>query len=153
MTMDREQEKLLDELRSLVNRVDPVPEEVTAFADAALGWRRIDAELAELLADSADSPVPAGVRGDRTRSVTFRSSDLEIDVDIQTTDGGAIILGQLAPAVRASINVQRDDGTTAASAEADALGRFRVELPERGRIRLQVIRDSEPAVETSWLSI
>jgi hypothetical protein len=55
--------------------------------------------------------------------------------------------------VRASINVQRDDGTTAASAEADALGRFRVELPERGRIRLQVIRDSEPAVETSWLSI
>jgi hypothetical protein len=85
--------------------------------------------------------------------VTFQSSDLEIDVDIQTTDGGAIILGQLAPAVRASINVQRDDGTTAASAEADALGRFRVELPERGRIRLQVIRDSEPAVETSWLSI
>jgi hypothetical protein len=155
MTMDPEQDKLLDELRLLVNRVDPIPEEVTAFADAALGWRRIDAELAELLSDSVlESAAHAGaVRGGTdARSVTFRSTGLEIDLEIQTGEDGVIVLGQLAPTVRASIDVQRDDASIIASAETDALGRFRLELAEGGRIRLQVVREREPAVVTSWIS-
>src|SRR5207247_10887645 len=80
MTMDADHEKLLDELRSLVNRVDPVPEEVTKFADAALGWRRVDAELAELLSDTAleSQAAAAAVRsGPRVRSLTFASRGLE----------------------------------------------------------------------------
>jgi hypothetical protein len=44
---------LVAELRTLVARVDPVPPLVTQVAKAALGWRRLDADLAELLSDSA----------------------------------------------------------------------------------------------------
>jgi hypothetical protein len=155
VTVDDDREKLLDELRLLANDVDPVPSEVTTFADAALGWRRIDAELAELLSDSAleSAATAAAVRGgERARSLTFRSSDLEIDLELQSGDGGMIILGQIAPAGRAWIEVQRDDESKLASAEADELGRFRLELAESGRVRLRVTRDGQAPVETSWIS-
>ena len=156
MTVDDDHEKLLEELRLLVNQVDPVPPEVTKFADAALSWRRIDAELADLLSDTAleSAASAAAVRGgERARSVSFRSSDLEIDLEIQRADGGGVsILGQLAPAARAAIEVQRDDESKLASAEADDLGRFRLELPEAGRVRLRVVREERAPVETSWIS-
>ena len=61
MTGRDRSEEVLRELRSLVDEVDPVPAEVTAFAKAALGWRRIDADLAELLSDSALEPETAAL--------------------------------------------------------------------------------------------
>jgi hypothetical protein len=155
MTMD-DQEKLLDELRLLVNRVDPVPDEVTAFADAALGWRRVDAELAELLSDSAleSESAAAAVRGGtRARSLTFQSGELEIDVEIRREDRAVTVLGQLSPSAPASIQAQLDDATIVATTEADELGRFRFELSAGGRMRLHVVRAHEPPVETSWISI
>ena len=84
--------------------------------------------------------------------MAFRSSELELTVEIQSAEDGVIVLGQLAPAVHASVTVQRDDASTIASAQTDALGRFRLELAEGGRIRLQVVREGEPAVVTSWIS-
>jgi hypothetical protein len=147
---------LLAELRLLANDVDPVPPEVTAFADAALGWRRIDAELAELLSDSLlESRAVALTRSSvaRARSVSFATSDLQIDVEIRDEDSGVVILGQLAPPAAASIDVQRADTSIVATVEADALARFRIELGEGGRIRLRVRRASQPPVETSWITI
>jgi hypothetical protein len=147
-------EELLRELRSLVDEVDPCPAEVTTFAKAAPGWRRIDAGLAELLSDSALEPAsPALTRSGtvRARSMTFKAGELEIDLSIQDADPGLVLLGQLAPPARASVEVQRDDSSIAATAEADELGRFRIELAEGGRVRLRILRESPaPAVETSW---
>jgi hypothetical protein len=147
---------LVEELRALGRAVDPVPDGVASFAKAALGWRRIDAELAELLEDSALEEPVALTRGSlaRTRSVTFEASDLELDVDIQLGDRGVVLLGQLAPPAAATVEAQRDDGSIAASAETDDRGRFRLELAEGGRLRLLVRRGQPaPPVETSWLTI
>lgn len=152
MTDHPTDDPLLGELRRLAQRVDPVPDEVTAYARAALGWRRIDAELAELLVDSR---LAAGAArgGDGPRSLTFRASDLEVGVELEEGDGTVRLLGQLAPAGRAAIDVQRDDGATATSAEADDLGRFRVELTAGMRVRLLVRRESAHVVETSWIDL
>src|SRR5262249_32184936 len=70
---------LLGQLRRLARTVDPVPNEVTAYARAALGWRRVDAELAELLADSR-LEAPTGTRSiaESMRSLTFRATDVEL---------------------------------------------------------------------------
>jgi hypothetical protein len=148
------EQRLLGELRRLAGEVDPVPDEVTSYAKAALGWRRIDAELAELLSDSAlDSQAVAATRSSaaRARSLTFRTSSLELDVEIREDDPGVVLMGQLAPPGRATVEVQRADGSPAESQEADALGRFRIGLSERGRIRLRIAREAPATpVETSW---
>jgi len=143
---------LLAELRRLANTVDPVPHEVTAYARAALGWRRVDTELAELLDDSRLEVAGMRSLAEVTRSLTFRSSDLQVDVEVDDGGDGTLLLGQLVPAVAAEVDVQRDDGTTLATASTDDLGRFRFELPAGGRIRLVVRRPAPaPPVETSWI--
>ena len=151
-----ESERLLGELRLLAADVDPVPAQVTLFANAALDWRRMDAALAELLSDSLLEPesvasVRSGVA--KARAVTFRASDLDLDVEIQEADPGLVLLGQLDPPARAEVHVQRDDSSIAVTSEADELGRFRVELPAGGRVRILVRRAEAPPVETSWISI
>jgi hypothetical protein len=149
---------LMAELRGFFAKVDPVPPLVTETAKASLGWRRLDADLAELLSDSAlEEERFALARGGEApaRAVTFSSGELTIDIEVHVDDPGRTLLGQLSPPAPATIEIQ----TTAAaplSAEADRLGRFRVRLPSGGPIRLRVCtptgRDA-PTVETSWITV
>ena len=53
------------ELRALFGHLDPVPQLLDDAARAAFTWRTVDAELAELMRDSAEAEDEAGllVRG------------------------------------------------------------------------------------------
>ena len=110
MTEDRgEHDPLLDELRALFAQDDPVPPLVSEAARAALGWRRLDAELAELCGDSAlDSRALALARGDAAtlRSASFSSGVVTIDVEFHGEGADRTMLGQLSPPVRARVEVQ-----------------------------------------------
>jgi hypothetical protein len=152
-------EPLMLELRALFAQDDAVPPPVSELAKASLGWRRLDAELAELLSDSLlDDGALVGARGGGdglpVRSVRFRASANTIDLDIQVDGQRRTLLGQITPPVSAAIEVETADGTVA-SVGSDELGRFRVQLPEGGRMRL-VINDGPdlgPHVVTSWITI
>ena len=48
-----EDQSLLAEVRAAAAEHDPVPADVVAAAKASFTWRSIDAELAELIEDSA----------------------------------------------------------------------------------------------------
>jgi hypothetical protein len=151
-------EPLVAELRALFAEVDPVPGVVTEAAKAALGWRRLDADLAELLSDSAlqeESLALARGGGAPVRSVTFSTAELTIDLEIHTDGEHRTLLGQLAPPFTATIELQTAEGSVPA-AETDHLGRFRVTLPTGGSIRLRVLARDRPSaspVETSWISV
>ena len=90
-----------DELLELVGRalraVEPVPEHVIAGALAAWTWRTIDAELAELVFDSATELT--GVRSRNARQVTFQAPGVEIEVMV-IDDTIRRIIGQLIPGRR-----------------------------------------------------
>jgi hypothetical protein len=151
-------DELIRELRGVLESSDPTPADVTEFAKAALGWRRLDAELAELLGDSVlETEAEALVRsGESARRLTFRAEGLSIDLEVQREGDGIRLLGQLAPPpAAAGVEVQGAGGELVASAEADSLGRFRLSLSAGGRIRLRVDRREPPGppVETSWLSL
>jgi hypothetical protein len=153
-----EHEQLVDELRDLFSVDDPVPPLVTQAAKAALGWRRLDAELAELLADSAlDAESLAVARGSRAtlRSMSFSAGRLTIDVEIHGEGDDRVALGQLSPPGRATIEVQSADQAESTTVESDSLGRFRTKLPGSGSIRLRVAADPAQAnwVETSWIPL
>ena len=51
---------MLHELRDLAERTDPVPASVLEAARAALDWRRVDTELAELVADAQGDEARQG---------------------------------------------------------------------------------------------
>lgn len=151
-------ELLMAEVRAFFAEVDPVPPLVSETAKASLGWRRLDADLAELLSDSAlEEEAFALARGREAlaRAVTFRSADLTIDIEVHEEDEARTLLGQLSPPTPATIEVQTT-AETPLSTEADRLGRFRVHLPAGGPVRLRVLgadgRDGPP-IETSWITV
>ena len=159
MTQDPDpDEVLLADLRAFFAEVDGVPELVTETAKASLGWRRLDADLAELLSDSALEEKPFALsRGAETpaRAVTFSSAALTIDIEIHVEDPARTLLGQLSPPAPATIEIQTL-AETPFSAETDRLGRFRVRLPTGGPIRLRVLGADERAgapIETSWITV
>ena len=152
-------ELLMAELRGFFADVDPVPPLVSEITKASLGWRRLDAELAELLSDSAlEEQAFALTRGGTeapARAVTFSSGGLTIDIEVHADDEDRMLLGQLSPPAPATIEIQRM-AEAPLSTEADRLGRFRVRLPSGGGIRLRIVGAGGSAsapVETSWITV
>jgi hypothetical protein len=80
---------LLDRLREVVQQVDPMPEVVLASAQAAFGLRQLDAELAELVRDSAEERGGVlTVRGEGdVRLISFETGP--ITVELQVTERGS----------------------------------------------------------------
>lgn len=171
-------DELQQRLSRMAGEVDPVPPAVLAAGREAFGWRRIDAELAELLADSALEPsLPALARGGEAslRSVTFGVGRRTIDVEVgeagpsggPSGSGGPSepggrgerepvrrLRGQLSPGAEATVEVQRADGTLAVTTRSDAFGRFVLDVPGSGTIRLRLsdVTDTAP-IETAWFGV
>jgi hypothetical protein len=150
-------EQLVAELRELFAQDDPVPEIVLEAGRAAFGWRRFDADLAELLSDSALEGELAGARGVSTvRTLSFRAGETTIDLEIYDDGSERTLLGQLSPPSASRIDVQRPDEPAVAAAWSDNFGRFRAQLSAWGPIRLRVagrLPDSAMQIETSWIPL
>ncbi len=74
---------LLARIGNAFDDLEPIPARLTDAAKAAFGWRRADAELAELLFDSANEEL-VGVRGSTSdrRSFRFGADDFVLRVHL-----------------------------------------------------------------------
>jgi hypothetical protein len=150
MTEPISNDALLGLLGRLADEVDPVPEEVARSASAAFALRNLDAELAELVDDSAaQAGALAGVRGDAdARLLYFRAGD--VGFELQVTPRGTVraVLGQILGGWAAHAQVQSPDREQ--TVPIDELGRFGFEVP-RGPCRLNLVRPGRAPLSTDWL--
>jgi hypothetical protein len=131
---------------------EPLPDDVRLAARDALARRDLDAAVASLVLDSADPTrgYAGQVRADEgPRLLSFATAELTIDVEASYDGGFVTLLGQLAPAVAAEIEVDHRLGVLAAT--PDDLGRFRVEGVECGPVRLRLSPGSIGTVNTEWV--
>jgi len=126
---------LTAELRT-AGQLDEVPLETMAGAKASFFWRTVDAELAELVGDSADDDLLlSGVRStSMVRMLTFRSPSLTVEVEALDVGGRRRLIGQLVPAQAGRVTVRHAGGTPAVV--ADELGRFTVDDVAPGPVSL-----------------
>ncbi len=144
-------EPLLAELRSVIERADPIPPAVLAAAKACFTWRTIDAELAELVADS-DLVGSATRAMAAPRLLTFEAAGLTVEVEVGETGETRRLVGQLIPVGRASITVRWSAGSR--DVESDDLGRFDVDHIPAGPVSMSVVgAESNTPVVTSWVAI
>lgn len=134
-------EMLLASLRVAAAIREPVPPCVLQAARDAFAWRLIDAELAELVADSACELAYAGTRGEaQPRLVTFEvpgGTSLELEAD---ANGAAIrLIGQVVPARPGKADVQHLGGSVVVP--VDEVGRFAAYgiCPGPMRVRLRLV--------------
>ena len=144
---------LLRELRALAAEADPMPPDVMAAARSAIAWRTMDAELAELTADSSvESRELAGVRGVATPTMlTFEASGLTVEIELnEQADRRWRVLGQLVPPSPGTVEVRHPGGTQ--SVTADEVGRFAAGDLPAGPLSLRCVAGAH-VVETDWFLV
>jgi len=157
LTTPDDDEALLRDLSRVTNELDPIPEHVLAAAYAAIGWRTIDAELAELIADSAIDEPALLVRGAaQPRSLTFEAPGLTIELEAEhAADDDLHLSGQLVPPQPAEVTIRQGEALLAL--RADDRGRFAahgiVPGPLSLRCRLGDDAGARRFVETAWMTI
>lgn len=144
-------EALLERLREMFERRDPVPSWAVEVAKLSLELHAIDAELAELTQDAADELAAVAVRSDGGgRTATFESSDLVIEIEVTGSGPSLGVVGQLVPATPARIEV-RQPRVRRRWVDADELGRFAVDDVRRGPLSLICHRPGFRPTATSWV--
>jgi hypothetical protein len=151
---EEQDEALIEQLRIAMSAEVP-PARVTEAAKSALTWLRVDAELAELLSDSALDAEPALARGAAVvRSVSFSAGETVVELEVHPDGDRRTLLGQLSPAAQRPIVIQHADAREPATAMSDELGRFRITLDGGGTVRLRIADDdADTAIETAWIPI
>jgi hypothetical protein len=142
-----------DDLLALLGRAlgaaDAPPEHVLEGARSAFTWRTIDAELAELVFDSAQEL--AGVRSEESnRQITFSAPGVEIEVMV-IENGSRRLVGQLVPPVSTTVELVGSDAVY--STRSDDLGRFAFDQLAPGPVRLAILDAAGGAstVQTEWM--
>jgi hypothetical protein len=141
-------DELMALLAEAVAETDAVTERRRAAAQAAFTWRDVDAELMELLHDSA-LEAGAAVRstGQVSRVLSFGRGAFTLELEVSRD----VILGQLIPGRPGTVVVQQIDvePTTVAT---DGSGFFRIEGIEGGLVRFVVTADGQ-TLTTAWVHV
>jgi hypothetical protein len=146
--LDIDDDPLMTDLRRVLEAVEPVSPRSLELARAAFDWRTMDAELAELVADSAIAGDRVAVRAEgQPRLVTFEHGDESIELEIHERGDGRLIVGQLDPERAAEVTLVRPGGERERT-RADATGRFSLELAAGGPAMLEAL-----SLRTDWLVI
>ena len=139
---------LLAELRAMMAVTDPVPPEAVAAARSAFAWRTMDAELAELTADTSVNGELVGVRGAATPTMlTFDAPGLTVEVELLDAGGRRRLMGQLVPPGPGTVEIRHRAGV--ATVAVDEVGRFSVDDVAVGPVSLRCAAGSQ-VVETDW---
>lgn len=156
MTPDLANDKvLLDLVAKVIDTADPVPPEAVATAKAVAGLQYVDAELANLVADSLLDDGGALLRHDLTMERLAESTDRmisfatpQIDVDIELHRDGRTVVGAITPPISVDVDLETTSGN--ASTRSDELGRFHLESGS-GTCRLR-IHAHDGTVITPWIT-
>ena len=145
---DFDEEAVFADLKRVIGGSDPVPADVVEAALASRTWRRVDAELAELVYDSVvDGALVRSSRGGR--QLTFEAPELTVEVEV----GPASLEGQLVPPQSGRVEVRHPHGSLTVA--ADHNGHFRVDAVLHGPVSLRCqpeLGNVVPTV-TSWVVI
>src|SRR5690348_14843456 len=90
-------DELLARLAATLRGVQEPPRDVAELARLSFGLRDLDAQLADLVADSAVD-APAGVRSSGApRLLTFAADEAELELQVTAAGTGWSLIGQLVP--------------------------------------------------------
>jgi hypothetical protein len=142
-------------LRGVLEEIDPVPGPLVEAAQAAFTWRTVDAELAELTADSVLDG--AAVRAfDAPRLLTFTAGAVSLVVEVAASgvvgDIARRLIGQIVGLRPAEVEVRHADGSL--TVPTDDYGRFRAAPVPAGPISLALrFAGRRPPLVTSWVTV
>jgi hypothetical protein len=154
MNAIHDDEDLLERLRAICDEVDPMPELVLESARAAFSLRRLDAELAELVLDSADElvggvTVRAAAEAE-VRMLSFEAGPLRVELQVTDRDGGRHLVAHVTGVQLAAAALETAAGST--ELETDD-GLLIAEAVPAGRVRFRLTTVDGSAYVTAWIQV
>lgn len=152
-TVGAADQALLLRLGEIARTADGAPDYVYELGRAAFTLRRLDTELADLVADS--NLDLAGVRSTMTeaRLLSFEAGSLGVEVQVSLFGGAVVLLGQVVPPpglTGGTVRLELRDGATT-SVDLDAEGGFRFAGVTADLVRFHVEVPGANAVTTTWV--
>jgi hypothetical protein len=129
--------EILDGIRAIFERLDPMPSELPERVRFSLAMHGLESEVARLVTEEDSRLV--GARGtEESRTVTFDSASLSIVIRIEENKNGSMrIDGWLAPPQPRDVEMQTSAETL--SVASDEQGRFAFDEVPTGTARLVVV--------------
>jgi hypothetical protein len=143
---------LLAALAVVLEEDEQVPADAVDAAIASFTWQSIDADLLELLYDSAREPAPATRGEDSTaRLLTFTLPHLVVEMEL-SMERSWLVRGTISPVRRYAVELQQ--GSDRVAGESSDAGLF--ELAAIDTRPLRVIIETDPAggrFVTPWIDL
>jgi hypothetical protein len=148
---DAMDDELMADLRRIAAIADPVPDNVTALADAALATRRLDEELAALLLDSALVGADTVRSGSSdVRLLSFETAAVTLELQVERANGQLSLRG-LAVGTTGPAEVETPGQRRSATIDQD--GWFTVPGLPGGPTRVHVRAVDGGPVVTGWVHL
>lgn len=148
---EEEDDLLMDRLRRIAAEIDPPPEHVVEAARAALGTRRLDEELAELVMDSElveTGRVRSGAA--QVRLLSFESAAVSVELQVEESAAGRSVRGLVAGATG---DVVLETLHQRVSVLLNEDGWFTIDAAPAGIVRFRLRSTAGAAVLSSWVSL
>lgn len=145
-------DELLVRLAALLERVDPMPAQVTVEASALFGLRRLDEELAELVRDSAEERGRMlAVRGEGdVRLISFETGPVAVELQVTERGTARDLVAQITGTEVARAEVETSGGRRAVTVQ-DSL--FTMDGVPAGLLRLRLLTGAGRDLVTSWVKV
>ena len=143
--IDPEFEPTLRRVGDAFGDPEPIPPRLVAAAQDAFGWRLVEAELAELLFDSASDEL-VGVRGSSSERRSFRYGSGDVVIRVHLTEVSLIVM--IEPPLSVVCRVDTEQGNE--EHRTDELGELVVDAPELP-LRLEIDLPGGKVV-TPWIT-
>ncbi len=149
-TLDEFDLRLLDGVREMFQKADPMPADLPERIRFSLALRDLEIEVARIAAE--EDPRLIAARGaEQSRTVTFDSDSLTIMIRIDSNrDGTVRVDGWLAPPQRREIEMKT--AADSLTVPSDDQGRFAFASVPRGTAQL-VVRPAEQGPSGSGRSV
>ena len=147
-------DRLAAELAAAERLADPVPAHLVTAAIGGYHLRTMDAELAELVFDSATDAAAQLVRGAATRQLlSFRAGDVTIELEIVRSADSLHLVGQLLPPRATPIDIRTPGASSTVS--SDRLGRFTATISPvfPFHLRLPSPGEGDRPIATAWVAV
>ncbi len=143
---------LLAELGAALAAADPLPDQLASQLKELYTWRTVDAELAELISDTALEALAVRSGPGAPRILTFTAGPTTLVLEVAEARERRRLLGQIVAPRAARVAVDYPGGNV--TTDADDLGRFRFDDCPTGPIRLSLeFADASERIVTSWVSV
>jgi hypothetical protein len=145
---------LIERLRRIASRADPVPSALLDAARAAFGLRDFDERVAELVRDSAIDAPATSLRGGGPRLLSFEAGRAVIECEVTARGGERDVVGQLIGARADALEAQVAGNPAAAPAvRVSEHGVFAVRGLPAGPFRLRCRMADGTTLVTSWATV